>query len=191
MPSKNENLSYLNGLHEEGAPDFFENLPEQELAELRAFFDTIIHRKTAGMDKMFEASNTMIKFMPTFLIQTITNRFIEPPIAAKISEQLTVKDTVNLGKSFSIEYVGQVTVYMRTEYACRVMEATEINRAIKTYAHVVRNNKYKALEMAAEFNDVFLRQATRNLSLNDFKTDFKKPEHRAGFERLQELIGNA
>jgi hypothetical protein len=147
MSSQQDNLNYLAELTETSTPSFFNKLSEENLKELRIYVDTVVNKDEAGLDKLFESMSMMMKFIPNFILHSITPKYIEPSIAARITNKLTVKQALGVTSGLPIEYIGDTAAYLDSRHAANILSGLKKNTIEIVAEYVINKHPLKALDI--------------------------------------------
>jgi len=147
MSSQQDNLNYLAELTETSTPSFFNELSEGHLNELRIYVDTVVNKNEAGLDKLFESMSMMMKFIPNFILHSITPKYIEPSIAARITSKLSVKQSLGVTSGLPVEYIGDTAAFLDSQHAADILSGIKKNKIEQIIAYVMSNHPLKALDI--------------------------------------------
>lgn len=111
----------LERLSESDLPQIIMDLEDEQFFALNQLVDDVLMRERKGFDRFFESISQTLKYIPNFLVLAITNKYIEPPIAARITSKLPIKNAVQIAKGLSVEYICETAVYMEEAYAAELL----------------------------------------------------------------------
>jgi len=131
MSKQEQHIEFLEQLTEESLPDFFCELSEDDTQNIHAWVSCVLEKERSGLDQFFGSMTQTFKYIPNFLIISITNKYVEPPIAARITEKLTIKQAVSIAIGLSPEYVGETAVYIESKFAAQLLAALPKRQAKK------------------------------------------------------------
>jgi hypothetical protein len=120
---KEKHIEFLEKLTGEALPEFFNDLNISDTEKIHAWVSSIIDKERAGLDKLFDAMTHTFKYIPNFLLIAITNKYIEAPIAARITEKLSLKQAVAIAGGLSVDYVGETSLYLDSKFAAELLAA--------------------------------------------------------------------
>jgi hypothetical protein len=118
---KQQHLEHLERLSELPLSESFQSFSEAQLEEVNSLVEEILEKERAGLDRFFESMSQTLKFIPNFIILAITTKYIEPPVAARITVKLPLKNSVAIAKGLSVEYISETAIYMDDEYAASLL----------------------------------------------------------------------
>ena len=120
---KEQHIEFLEQLTGEALPEFFNHLNATETENIHNWVASVIAKERAGLDKLFDAMTHTFKYIPNFILVAITNKYIEPPIAARITEKLSLKQAVAIACGLSVDYVGDTALYLDSQFAAELLLA--------------------------------------------------------------------
>ena len=185
MSEKQQLLAYLDDLmvsskHSKAISD----LDEKSLSAIKSLVEDILERERAGLDSLFSSMTHTMKFIPNLLLQTLTIRYIEPPIAARITEKLTLKQAVAVANGLKAEYVAETSCYLTGVKAAELLTGMQTRKASKALAATIECHPERALVVMENLHSTVLKKLAdrRQLSLLniDDQEDFE--------ERLERLL---
>lgn len=159
MSHAQTNLDYLIELTEAPPPAFFNDLSEENLTQLHNFVETIIKQDEEGLDKLFESMSLMMKFIPNFILHSITPKYIEPSIAARITNKLTVKQALGVTSGLPIEYIGDTAAFLDSHHAGNILSGLKTNKIENVIQYVLKKHPLKALDIFEYVTDSILKIA--------------------------------
>ncbi len=114
-------LDELKRLTHLDVPADFQKLDARSRRAVLAYVEQVVEQERAGMDRLFESISHTMKYIPNFLLQAITQKYIDPPIAAKITVKLKLKDAIGIANGLPAEYVAESARYLESEYAAQFL----------------------------------------------------------------------
>ncbi|MFV1873108.1 MAG: hypothetical protein ACMZ64_07295 [Oleiphilus sp.] len=157
MTNKEDSLNHLAELTEAPLPLFMQTLPEENQAELAAFIDDVIDRREAGLDKLFESMSMMMKFVPNFILHSITPKYIAPSIAARIAQKLSTKQALGVTSGLPADYIGETAAYMEKHIAAEILSGIKKNKVEAVLSYIVANHPLKALDISEQLDNSLLK----------------------------------
>ena len=121
IPAESD-LDYLASKSERPLPEFMLNLPSGELSDLKDFVENVIFAETAGLDRFFKTVSISMAYIPNFVLHAVTKKYIDPPISAKITKAITLKQAVGVANGLPAEYVVEVAAHQDPETAAEIVE---------------------------------------------------------------------
>ena len=129
--TKSEILERLSDLSSVELSREIESFSLEQLREVSNLVDGILDKERAGLDSLFAVMTHTMKFIPNLLLISLTPKYIEPPIAARICAELTVKQAVSIANGLRPEYVAEASRYMSLELAKQVLTNMKSTKALK------------------------------------------------------------
>jgi len=183
-----ENLEYLSTVSDAKLPEFVKDLPQDAVQELREYVNGVVEHETAGLDKFFESISTTMKYIPTFITLSVVKKYVEPPVAARISEKITLKQTLKIANGVSVEYTGEVARFLNNEVAGEILSSLDEKKAKETMEYVAQNYPLKALDVVEYLPEPFLKNMKSILDLNVFEgMDLHTVAREKALEKLKNL----
>lgn len=152
-----QTLERLEGHAEVVLPAFFYDLNKTDAKELDSWVAAVIARERAGLDKLFDAMTHTFKYIPNFILVAITNKYIEAPIAARITEKLSLKQAVAIATGLSVDYVGETALYLDRSFAAELLEALPKKQAKKIVEFLAQEHPMIVLDVFAYADDSLFR----------------------------------
>ena len=166
MKSSQSDLEYLVELSEGTPPEFLSALSSEDQHQLREYVDSILQRDRAGLDKLFESMSIMMKFIPNLLLHSITPKYIEPSIAARISDKLTVKQALGVTGGLPVEYIGETSTYLDCRHAADILIGLKEKKSEQVLRFMIDKYPLKSLDILEHVPDKFLALAARFFDRN-------------------------
>jgi len=184
----NEDLEHLAFLAEGNLPDFIKDLPKENLKSLRNFVTKVVDNETAGLDKFFESISTSLKYIPNFIVLSITNKYVEPGVGARICEKLTTKQSLKVAHGLPAAYAGEAARYMKSELMAELFDGLKKDKAEEIIRYVAEHNPIKILDFVEHVSMDTLKKfkGVVDLSLFD-KLNLTSSSRRAALEKLKSL----
>jgi len=146
---KEQYIEFLECLSDKPLPERIDGFSEDSLADVCSLVENIVEQERAGLDKFFGSMSQTLKYIPNFLVLAITNKYIEPPVAARITMKLPLKQAISIAKGLSAEYIGQTAVYMDDEYAALLLASLPKKNVVKIANILFEKHPLKALDILA------------------------------------------
>lgn len=140
-------IESLDRLTDDSLPVFIESLSAEHTEVIHTWVNNILEKDRAGVDRLFESMTQTIKYIPNFIIVAITNKYIEPPIAARITAKLKLKQSVGIASSLPAAYIGETAVYLESEYASILLSALPEKQARKIVEFLFQYYPLKVLDI--------------------------------------------
>ena len=185
MSHQTSNLDYLIELTEDSIPSFINTLSSNDVQELRDYIQSIVDRDEAGLDKLFESMSMMMKFIPNFILHSLTPKYIEPSIAARITNKLTVKQALGVTTGLPIEYIGETSAYMDSRHAAEILTGLKPKVLKPVIDYVFQHHPLKALDILEYVSDSVLSVAKKNVTTAGFDKANMSSARIATLDRIQ------
>ena len=164
---KEKQVELLEQLTGEALPDFFRHLNVSETEKIHAWVSSIIEKERAGFDKLFDAMTHTFKYIPNFLLIAITNKYIEAPIAARITEKLSLKQAVAIASGLSADYIGETSLYLESNFAAKLLSALPKKQAKQIVESLVQTHPLKVLDIFTFADKKLIKLVKPLAELND------------------------
>lgn len=185
MSQQTSDLDYLIELTENDIPSFVNTLSSNDVHELRSYIQEIVNRDEAGLDKLFESMSMMMKFIPNFILHSLTPKYIEPAIAARITNKLTVKQALGVTTGLPIEYIGETSAFMDSRHAADILVGLKHKSLDKVVEYVFQNHPLKALDILEHVSGSALSIAKKHVGSAGFNTASMSSSRIATLNRIQ------
>jgi len=139
VSGREEFIANLEALTQKAVPKSIQGLDDATLDDLERLLDDVLERERAGLDSLFSSMTHTMKYIPNLLLQSLTARYIEPPIAARICEELSVKQAVGVANGLDSAYVSATCAYMSPAFAAELLAAMNKKKARAALVLVVAN----------------------------------------------------
>ena len=187
MSHAQTNFDYLLELTETPPPAFLSDLSEENLTQLHNFVETIIKQEEEGIDKLFESMSMMMKFIPNFILHSITPKYIEPSIAARITNKLTVKQALGVTSGLPIEYIGDTAAFLDSHHAGNILSGLKTNKIETVIEYVLNKHPLKALDIFEYVTDSMLKVAKPYVDSVCFDEGSLSTARRKVLSKIQQL----
>ena len=154
--NKQQNLAGLAQLVDKQLPDLLHKLDTNEIEELYSWVSVVLEKERAGLDKLFSAMTHTFKYIPNFLLIAITNKYIEAPIAARITERLSLKQAVSIASGLPASYVGETSLYLEHKFSAELLAALPKKLAKNIVECLLEEHHIKVLDVLAFAGEPFL-----------------------------------
>jgi|GEM_PF-1421095 len=153
MAKRDELIEFLEAHCDEPLDAALLALSDAQLAALKEYVTGVLEQERAGLDRMFETISQTMKFIPNFLLQSLTHRYIEPPIASRITRKLTMKQAVSIASGLQTNYLIETARYMEPDYGTELLLALPKQRYVEVFEGLLEEYPLKALDMIEGLND--------------------------------------
>jgi hypothetical protein len=144
---KAKHIEFLERLTDDSLPVFIESLSAEHTEVIHSWVSNILEKDRAGVDRLFESMTQTIKYIPNFILVAITHKYIEPPIAARITAKLKLKQSVGIASGLPAAYIGETAVYLENEYASILLSALPKKQAKKIVEFLFESYPLKVLDI--------------------------------------------
>ena len=138
--SRQDILDHFRTLSESGIPEEVERLTIEELKTVNELIEGILLKERAGLDSLFSVMTHTMKFIPNILLVSLTSKYIEPPISARICAHLTLKQAVSIANGLNASYVAETSRYMEPDLSAELL--SQMKKAKGRDALKVMNEKH-------------------------------------------------
>ena len=146
---KRQLLNHLESLANHELPESFYHYKEAELKNIVSFADDVVAFQTAGLDKLFESMSLAMKYIPNFVLVSLTKRFLEAPLAARITQKITLRQAVTVGDALPADYLADVTIYQESHLSATILSKLCRPHALDILSILCKSNPLKILDMYA------------------------------------------
>ncbi len=165
-------------------PESFEEMSLQQLKDVRAYLDDVMVQEREGLDKMFGSISHTLKYIPNFIIHAVTLKFIDPPVAARISNQLELKQAISVSSGLPPDYVAEAAHYMDSQLAAEILVGLPKRKSSRVFAEFVDRSPYRALDVLACLEDRWFHFFREQSVSFDVSEDQLSVSRRETLERL-------
>jgi len=181
MNDRKEFIARLETLTQKTVPKRLQQLDDAALSDLESLLEDILERERAGLDSLFSSMTHTMKYIPNLLLQSLTARYIEPPIAARICEELSVKQSVGVANGLDSAYVSETCSFMSPAYAAELLAAMNKKKARAALVLVVANFPRVAIAVLEHL-------PPNHLAALVSKNDLQRISNKELFEKRDALI---
>ena len=163
MSIDNEKQSYfelLENLSDKPLPSNIQSFDVDQLKHVQQLVENVLEKDRAGLDGLFDSMSQTFKYIPNFLLLAITNKYIEPPIAARITVRLSIKQSVTIANGLPDEYVSKTAVYLEDAYASALLCALAKNKAQNIIGLLFESHPLKAIDILGHASEKFIKKLT-------------------------------
>lgn len=140
-------LEFLERLSDLAPPESL-RLAEDPVA-IQEWLQSVLDYERAGMDRMFESISHTLRFIPNVIINAMTLKYIDAPIAARITGKLGVKQSAALADGLPVEYIAESAAYMDARLAAQMLSAMKPKRAKQVIELMMVEHARKVLDIFA------------------------------------------
>ena len=187
MKKNNSNLDYLAELTEIPTPAFIHALPTEQLAQLRQYVEAVVTQDEAGLDKLFESMSMMMKFIPNFILHSLTPKYIEPAIAARITRKLSLKQSLGVCTGLPVDYIAETSVYMQPQKAADIFEGLKKSKADAVAEYMVINHPAKALDILEHSSDEMIKISAQYIDSMQIDENSLSDKRNLMFTKLKQI----
>lgn len=152
MSKKQEHIEFFESLSERDLPQALSKMSEANLEAMKDYMEGILEKERAGLDRLFESMSPTMKYIPNFLLVALTKKFIDAPIAARITEKLQMKQAVSVAGGLSSDYVAQVAFYLEADLAAELLQALPKKFAKEVLAELANTHPLCLLDILSHAN---------------------------------------
>lgn len=144
-------------------------------AAIQEWLQRVLDYERAGMDRMFESISHTLRFIPNVIINAITVKYIDAPIAARITTKLGVKQSAALADGLPVEYIAESAIHLDPMLASQLLAAMKPKRAKQVIERMMATHPRKVLDIFAladeslfvlvEPDRTFLQQSDAGMSI--------------------------
>ncbi len=145
-------LAQLEALSHAPRPEAIEAMDEETLQAVTAYVDAVLTHERAGMDGLFQSMSQTMKYIPRFLLQSLAQKFIEPPIAARITTHLKLKQAAGIASGLPPEYVAESAVYLEYDFAAHFLAALPAKQRVAILAVLLADYPEEGVAILAELD---------------------------------------
>ena len=170
-------------------PEALRNLGQDQQEALVEYIQSVVTKKTDGLDELFEAISAIVKFIPHFIVIPLMVDNIRPQISAGVCKKMGVDQAVNYANDLPVEYFSEVSRHIEDEMMARILEKMKRHHAEKVIKYELLNNSHHMLDIAGHFELRLLEFVARNINFEehpDCQTALHK--HCNVIERMRALV---
>lgn len=128
-------------------PEAIKHCDAQQLRLHKDLVERVLEKEQAGLDKFFDSASQILKYLPNFIAVAITNKYIEPPIAARITPKLELKHSISIAKSLAASYVCEMVTYLEDQYATEFLQALAQKQRLEVVEQLYNLYPLRLLDM--------------------------------------------
>jgi hypothetical protein len=147
--NKQELINHLEVIANAELPHRFYQYKKDELRELVHYADNIVDFQNAGLDKLFESMSLTMKYIPNFVLISLTQRYLEPALAARITQKLTMKQITTVGNGLPADYLAEVSRYQEVQLSARIFEKLDQQHSLAILKVLCIKRPLKVLDLYA------------------------------------------
>jgi len=150
-------VEYLESLADSAIPEGIADLSPEVLSQFVLLVNDILVKERAGLDGLFDSMTHTMKFIPNVLLQTLTKKYIEPPIAARIASRLSFKQALGVTSGLPILYIVEAAKYLETKLAAELIEGMNKKKSVPILEALAERYPLRALDVCSHVSDKSLR----------------------------------
>lgn len=187
--SKKKLTDHLESLANGELPSSFYKYSENELQELADYADKVVEFQNAGLDKLFESMSLTMKYIPGFVLISLSNRFLEPPLAARITRKLKLKQITAMGNELSPDYLAEVSFFQEVTLSARIFAALKKNHASNVLIILSKRYPLKTLDLYPHLSTELKKIIIKNLPLDHINiSELHSAERKKTFKQIEKAI---
>jgi len=159
-------------------------LSEGEIKSVVQLVDNILEKERAGLDKFFNSVSQTLKYLPNFLILALTNKYIDAPIAARITSKLPTKQVTNIARGLDAEYLGEAAVFMEPETAAIIIKSLPTKNAKGMILYMLETHPLSALDIFSHADKRLFKLVSPPSSFSSIDTDKLNETRQETFNRF-------
>jgi hypothetical protein len=167
---REQNLEALERLCESELDKSILALDDESFNAVSQLVNEVLDRERKGFDRFFESISQTLKYIPNFIVLAITNKYIDPPIAARITSKLPIKNAVQIAKGLSVSYITETAIYLDEAYAAELLAKLPKKTAIAIVSALNSSHPLRLLDILEHAQGSFMR------ALSIDKKPYKKIE---------------
>ncbi|MBF0102767.1 MAG: hypothetical protein HQK77_17840 [Desulfobacterales bacterium] len=190
--SKEKAIEYLSELiTDTPLPASIEALSEHEILDICKFVQQVIDQKTAGLDRLFEMMSKTMKYIPNFVIHSMSIKYIAPAIAARITEKLTIKQALGVADGLPLDYSAEVARYSNNHLSAEILSHMKPLQMKKVVYYLARHYPIKLLDIAEQLNESMISSISKYIDYSVYSSiQLQAPKRKAMLAKLQSKIEN-
>ena len=145
--TKQELMTHLESLSNSELPPGMYKYNKQQLVDLVEYADSVCKFQNAGLDKLFDAISQCMKYIPKFVLVSLAKRFLEAPLAARITRRLTLKQAASMGNELAPEYLAEVTFFQEPELSANILGELKSKQAKAILSCLADQHPLKVLDI--------------------------------------------
>lgn len=178
-------LAHLESVANTTLPDRFYGLKENELKDLVTYADNIVAFQSAGLDKLFKSISLTMKYIPNFVLVSLTKRFLEPPLAARVTQKLTMKQVTAVGNDLTADYLAEVCLYQDNQLSADIFAALKPRHAEDILSLLCEQHPTKILDLYPKLTGTQQRWVLKTLSPQSVsKADLVSASRKEVFQQI-------
>lgn len=179
-----EKLEYLESLSDQCLSKEIRSLDAKALDEVTELVTQVLKKEGAGLDSLFDSMTHTMKYIPNVLLQSLTRKYIEPPIAARIASRLTLKQSLGVVGGLSPGYIAQTTHYLDTELAGEILAGMKRSKAIAVLQALAVEAPLKVLDLCTYIESDLLQASRLTGYFEDFDEEGLTEKRRLALKRI-------
>lgn len=144
---KEDYLEFLERLSDQPVPELLRSAKDR--AAVQRWVQGVLDNERAGMDRMFESISHTLRFIPNVIINAITVKYIDAPIAARITAKLSIKQAAPLADGLPVEYIAESTAHLEPRLAAQLLAAMKPKRVKLVIERMMTQHPHKVLDIFA------------------------------------------
>lgn len=128
-------------------PDVLNQLSEVQQQEVFGWVEQLITDQNEGVDELYNAISSIVKFIPNFMVIPLMVEQIHPRIAAGVCVKMGVEKATSYANDLPIEYLSNVMHYLSNQMAADILASMKRYSAEKLlhYEQEHYNNQLQTL----------------------------------------------
>jgi len=157
IKDREQHIEFLETISEQNLSDIFDDLDDRQVKEISILVELILDKERSGLDKFFDSISQTLKYIPNFITLTITNKYIDPAVAARITAKLALKQSVSIAKGLPASYIANTAVFMDNEAAAALLFSLPKKNIKLIMAEILQSHALKGLDILAHADNKILK----------------------------------
>ncbi len=169
-------------------PRSVRELDERDLEAVADYLERVLQRERAGMDGLFQSMSQTMKYIPRFLLQSLAQKFIEPPIAARITTHLSLKQSVGIAAGLPAAYIADSALYLEPAFAAEFICALPAKHRANCWEALAQRHPMLTLSLLVHVEERLLKKLPISAVLSLSESEMDESQLRM-FSSLKAAIG--
>lgn len=155
---------------------------QQAIAE---YTRTVVDKKTDGLDDLYHAIGTIVRYIPHFIVIPLMVEHIRPQISAGVCNKMGVEQAVHYANDLPVDYFSEVSKHIDNETMARILEKMKRHHAEKVVQYELRHHLIHMLDIAAHLDHHLLKFIAGQVTLPEHPEELDNHPQREIIEKIR------
>uniref|UniRef100_Q3ATM8 Uncharacterized protein n=1 Tax=Chlorobium chlorochromatii (strain CaD3) TaxID=340177 RepID=Q3ATM8_CHLCH len=145
-------------------PEAIRQLPAEAQQEVLAWVEKLLATQNEGVDELYNAISSIVKFIPNFMVIPLMVEQIHPRIAAGVCVKMGVEKATGYANDLPVEYLSSVTHHLPNPMVGEILTAMKRYAAEKLITYEIEHHRTDLQALMPSVSESHQALITKHLS---------------------------